>query len=60
VRVGRHRIEAFAEGFNLLNRANLGLPTGNLRSSNFGKSTGLASGATPRQVEFGLRFDFSR
>lgn len=60
VRVAKTRIEAFAEAFNLLNRANLGLPTSNLRSSNFGKSTGLASGNTPRQVEFGLRFDFSR
>lgn len=61
VQISKTRLEAFAEGFNLLNRANLGLPTGNLRSSNFGKSTALAGGgATPRQVEFGLRIDFSR
>jgi len=61
VRLAKTRIEGFVEGFNLLNRANLGLPTGNLRSSNFGKSTALAGGnATPRQVEFGVRIDFSR
>lgn len=58
VQISKRRIEGFVEGFNLLNRANLGLPTGNLRSSNFGKSSALAAGATPRQLEFGLRFDF--
>ena len=52
------RIEAFVEAFNLLNRANLGLPTGNLTSASFGQPRALATGATPRQVELGLRFDF--
>lgn len=60
VDLGRSRIEVFVEAFNLLNRANLGLPTGNLRSSTFGQPTALATGATPRQVELGLRFDFGR
>jgi len=58
VRVQRYSVEGFVEAFNLLNRANLGLPVGNLASASFGKPTGLASGATPRQVEIGLRFNF--
>jgi hypothetical protein len=52
------RLEAFVEAFNLTNRANLGLPTGNLSSASFGEPRALATGATPRQVELGLRFDF--
>jgi hypothetical protein len=59
VRMGGRRFEAFVEAFNLTNRANLGLPNGNLRSASFGKSTALAGGgATPRQAELGFRFDF--
>jgi hypothetical protein len=54
----RGRVEMFAEAFNLTNRANFGRPNGNLRSSQFGTSTGLATGATPRQVEIGFRVDF--
>jgi hypothetical protein len=56
LRFGAKRVEAFAEAFNLANRPNFGSPNGNLRSAQFGKSTGVA--APPRQVEFGLRFDF--
>ena len=55
-RFGTRRIEGFIEAFNLANRANFGLPNGNLRSAQFGRSTGVA--ASPRQVELGLRFDF--
>lgn len=58
VRVRRYAVEAFVEAFNVLNRANLGLPNGRLTSASFGRSTGLASGASPRQVEFGARFNF--
>lgn len=58
VRVQRYSFEGFVEAFNLLNRANLGLPVGNLASVSFGNATGLASGATPRQLEFGVRFSF--
>lgn len=58
VRVRRYSVEAFAEAFNVLNRANLGLPNGTLTSASFGRSTGLASGAAPRQVELGVRFNF--
>jgi Carboxypeptidase regulatory-like domain/TonB dependent receptor-like, beta-barrel len=58
VRVQRYSFEGFIEAFNLLNRANLGLPNGTLTSASFGRPTGLASGATPRQVELGFRFNF--
>ncbi|MDP2321077.1 MAG: hypothetical protein Q8O42_17265 [Acidobacteriota bacterium] len=58
VRIQRYSFEGFVEAFNLLNRANLGLPAGNLASASFGRPTGLASGATPRQVELGVRFNF--
>ena len=58
VRFKRYSIEGFAEAFNALNRANLGLPTGTLTSSTFGRPSGLATNATPRQVEFGFRFNF--
>ncbi|MDP1570590.1 MAG: TonB-dependent receptor [Vicinamibacterales bacterium] len=58
VRAGRYSVEGFVEAFNLLNRANLGLPVGTLTSSAFGRPTGLATGATPRQVELGVRFGF--
>lgn len=56
--LGGRRLEAFVEAFNLLNRVNLGRPVGNLSSRNFGKPVDLSGGATPRQVEIGVRFDF--
>ena len=55
---GQRRLEAFVEAFNIANRANLGLPTGNLSSASFGEPRTLAIGATPRQIELGFRFDF--
>ena len=58
VRFGRYSFEGFLEAFNALNRANLGTPNGTLTSSTFGSPTGLASGATPRQLELGFRFNF--
>ncbi len=58
VRVRRTSIEGFVESFNLLNHVNLGQPNGTLTSSSFGRSTGLASGASSRQVEVGFRFNF--
>jgi len=54
----RTKIEVFAEAFNLTNYTNLGAPVGNLRSSTFGQSTGLASGAAPRRIELGMRANF--
>ena len=58
VRVQRYSFEGFIEAFNLFNRANLGVPNGTLTSASFGKPTGLATGAAPRQVELGFRFNF--
>jgi carboxypeptidase family protein/TonB-dependent receptor-like protein len=58
VRARRYSFEGFIEAFNVLNRANLGLPNGTLISASFGRPTGLASGASPRQVELGFRFNF--
>lgn len=58
VRVKRTSVEGFIEAFNVLNRANLGLPVGVLTSASFGRPTGLATGATPRQLELGVRFNF--
>jgi hypothetical protein len=56
LQLGSRRIEGFVEAFNLANRPNFGVPNGNLRSAQFGKSTGTSGPS--RQVEFGLRFDF--
>jgi hypothetical protein len=56
IRFSQYRLELFAEAFNLTNRVNLGSPNGNLRSSQFGRSTGLAG--NPREVEIGFRFNF--
>jgi hypothetical protein len=47
-----------ANVFNLFNRANFGRPIANLSSSRFGRVTGLASGANPRQLQFGLKLTF--
>jgi hypothetical protein len=60
-RVGeRAGFEVIAEGFNLLNRANLQLPnnvygTGATPLPSFGLATAADS---PRQIQFGLRLDF--
>jgi len=56
VRVQRLRFEGFVEAFNATNRVNFGLPTGNIRSSSFGRPTAIQG--SPRQVELGLRVDF--
>ena len=58
VKFRRYTFEGFAEAFNLLNRANLGVPNGTLTSALFGQPTGLATGAAPRQIELGFRFNF--
>ncbi len=51
----RGQIDFRTEFFNLFNRVNLGQPTGNLSSSQFGRST-TALGA--RNVQFGIRIAF--
>jgi hypothetical protein len=52
----RLRLEGFVEAFNITNRVNYGSPTGNLRSSSFGRPTGIQG--SMRQVELGVRLDF--
>lgn len=56
----RIRLEALAEGFNLLNRANFQLPNnvygpGTFPLPSFGRPT---TAADPRQIQFGLRLSF--
>ncbi len=53
-------LEAIAEGFNVLNRANLQLPnnvfgTGSAPLATFGRPTAASD---PRQIQLGLRFSF--
>jgi hypothetical protein len=59
---GEHtNLEVMAEGFNVLNRANLQLPNNTLNPANpatlasFGRPTAADS---PRQIQFGLRLSF--
>jgi hypothetical protein len=56
VQLDRVRVEGFFEAFNLANHVNFGNPTGNVRSSSFGRSTGIQG--QMRQVEIGVRVDF--
>ena len=49
-------VRGFFEAFNITNRANLGTPVSNLASASFGRPTTISG--TPRQAEFGVRFDF--
>jgi hypothetical protein len=58
VRIGTRRFEGFVEAFNATNHVNFDKPTGNLRSSSFGRATQLVQNTSMRQVELGFRFDF--
>jgi hypothetical protein len=51
----RFSVQIFAEMFNLTNRVNYNNPSGNMRSSRFGKYT---SAQDPRLVQFGARVNF--
>ena len=62
VNFGEHtNLEVIAEGFNVLNRANLQLPNDTLNAANpstlltFGRPTAADN---PRQIQFGLRLNF--
>jgi hypothetical protein len=47
------------EAFNVFNVQNYDVPSGvNISNANPGRITALASGTTPRQLQFGLRFLF--
>jgi Carboxypeptidase regulatory-like domain len=51
----KYRLEFYAQAFNLLNRANLGVFNGVETSRFFGRAT---SAQPPRRMELGLRFNF--
>ena len=46
------------KAFNLGNTPQFGRANTNLGDANFGKVTGLAPGATPRQIQMALRVSF--
>ena len=51
----KYRLEFYAQAFNLLNHANLGVFSGVQTSPFFGQAT---SAQSPRRMELGLRFNF--
>ena len=51
----KYRLEFYAQAFNLLNHANLGIFSGVQTSPFFGQAT---SAQSPRRMELGLRFNF--
>ena len=54
----RLKVQFRAEFFNVFNIQNYGLPRTTYGASSFGVATGLASGATPRQIQFSPRLAF--
>jgi hypothetical protein len=55
---GARTVDVFAEGFNILNRANFTNPSGDRRLPNFLVLNGLLAGGFPRQMQLGARFGF--
>ncbi len=53
---GQRSIELRIEGFNIFNRANLGVPVTDISSSSFGRIQSTATAA--RELQFGLKFKF--
>lgn len=53
-----HSLQVRAEVINLPNRANFGLPIGNVQNRAFGNVTGLTPGASGRILQLGLRYGF--
>jgi hypothetical protein len=47
-----------ANFFNIFNRANFDAPINTLTDSRFGQITSTLAGATPRQIQFGLKLTF--
>ncbi|HKQ75120.1 MAG TPA: TonB-dependent receptor [Blastocatellia bacterium] len=47
-----------ANFFNIFNRANFGAPINTLTNPRFGQITSTLTGATPRQIQFGLKLTF--
>jgi hypothetical protein len=56
--VSSQSLELRVEVFNIFNHTNLGNPTLNLTSGNFGRITQLATGAIPRVMQFGIKYAF--
>jgi hypothetical protein len=52
------RLQLRFESFNILNHANFANPDGNVSDATFGRISALASGAVPRTIEFGIKFQF--
>ncbi len=52
---GRYVFSIRADAFNVLNTVNLGSPSNNINSANFGQST---TAGAPRRFQFAGRFDF--
>lgn len=57
---GAQELELIGQLFNVANRANYGVPNGNITAATFGQSTALLPNinAPSRQVEFALRYRF--
>ena len=53
-----HTLQFRGELINLPNRANFGLPVGNVQNRAFGNITGLTPGASGRILQLGLRYGF--
>ena len=53
-----HSLQFRGEVINLPNRANFGLPQGNVQNRAFGNITGLTVGASGRIFQLGLRYGF--
>ncbi|MGE0043984.1 MAG: TonB-dependent receptor plug domain-containing protein [Vicinamibacterales bacterium] len=51
-------LDVFGEVFNVTNRANFATPSGDRRSTNFLRYTGLISGGLPATGQIGVRFGF--
>ena len=51
-----HRLQVRVDAFNAFNRNVFGLPNANINSSSFGNITTSAS--APRELQFGIRYDF--
>lgn len=47
-----------AEGFNITNTANWGLPVATLNAAQFGEITGMTYAYTPRVYQFALKLTF--
>ena len=55
---GSRSLDLFVDVFNITNRANFEMPTGDRRSTNFLNLTALRAGAVPTTVQFGTRVEF--